>query len=390
MAKSRSNRYFDEFSELVENIVKKKNISVSFGMLIEKSIEDPKMATKSIQMIMDKHVDPAIIDSIKSNGKHNRIDVIINNWKTEEEIVELKKKAYENKIASMNEDRKDINKEKKKKNENLDKTLKYKNELITTLLRFYGNKDDKSKSSIYGNNIKALLKNHPGLNEYFDDFMNTRSNIMSILKDIDTSSFDMNKYKDRFIHYFIKVYMRDANTFNEDMANLVACILHNCFESYDILANILRSNKSTKNIIETFEELFLEVSTDPSPRHNKFSVSRLLALIYAITEEEVYLIEAAMDEQFKAKMYLETRLKFPNNAEIRKILEDDYNYLLLVPETGLYPENHPYYQAAIERSQELTENLGSSCIHPYNPYNTKKVGYIICSHGGVILPEYKA
>lgn len=382
MAKSRSNIFFDEFSELVENIIKKKNISVSFGKIIEKCIEDPKKASKAIQTIMEKHVDPAVIDSMKVNGKSNRIDIIINNWKSEEEIVELKKKSYDDKILAMKEDKSEIDKSKKKKNENLDKTIKYQEEFITTLIRLYGNKDDKVKSNIYSNNIKAMITKHPGLNDFFDDFMSTRSNIISLLKDVNTSKTSTYEYD--IIGSFKYTYLRERDTYNLAIANLIRHILHDNNLVYKMIADLLNSSDKTKHLIKSFECTY-SFDKDKAGSY----ICKLLMYIFAITPEECNIIVNTVVDKHRMYKYLIARMRFPNDPIIQKIIDDDVAYLLAYPETGLYPEGHPLYDEAVLQSQKITEELGDNCIHPYNQFNTRKVGYILCSHGGLMLPSFE-
>ena len=75
--------------------------------------------------------------------------------------------------------------------------------------------------------------------------------------------------------------------------------------------------------------------------------------------------------------YLETRLRFPNNPDIQSILEADYSYFMLYPEVGLFTPEMEEYQQALEEAQRLTNQYKEDCIHPYNPTNAAKVGYLI-------------
>ena len=376
MAKSRSTRYAEEFSELIENILHKKNINKSFGRIVEMSISDPKKASSTITTLFSKHVDPLIIDSVKANNQLNRIDVLINNWKSEEELREILKKREEERIQSI----KDI--KLKKKNETLDKSVKYKDMLISNLLELVNSKADSINLSINTNRVKSMILEHPALADHLTDFMTTRDSMTNTISHILKDNLCKKEYHHDMIEAMDDMYKPGTpeESLNR-LARLFCMILHDPVYFYEELEGMLLKHGShkLKELINSFKQLYDDYEAEQNNTNTKrFKIVSFLEYLYVLSPDNTKRLYNHLTKQLMVKNYFETRLRFPNNPEIQSILEADYNYFMLYPETGFFTPDMDNYQDAIEQSQMVTNKLKDECIHPYNPYNVAKVGYLIC------------
>lgn len=373
MPKSRSTRYLEEFSELIENILKKKNINKSFGRIVEMSISDPKKASSALSTLFYSHVDPVVIDSIKSNGQLTRIDVLINNWKSENELRELMKKREEERIQSI----KDI--KTKKKNENLDKTTKYKDKLIGSLIDLMKSNADSLNVFSTTEKVKKLILDHPALADHLSDFMVTRDNMTITLNNIRSNNLCKDPYNLDVLDSLEGLY---GIVPDEDFQKRVKCfsmILHNPIYYYMNLESILlkHGNPKIKSLVKSFKQMYDEYEEDKYPNAGRFKIVNFLEQMYALHPDDCKRLYHHLSKQIMVRNYLETRLRFPNNPDIQSILEADYSYFMLYPEVGLFTPEMEEYQQALEEAQRLTNQYKEDCIHPYNPTNAAKVGYLI-------------